>query len=393
MSTAPAKAKFTEEELEYARSLNLSPERVAELSHGERLGYERKAARRNNIRSQGVKAPAGSGPQVRRKAERLSEVREAEAGVVPLIMLAKRRRSERSQDGSLQRIPGEIIPLPDSEDMGMLDGAAEPLEQWWGGELPEPRRIDGLIYPALQQRPAEGSIFVRDSVTHLTLLKDCEPQLACQAIVRCRDRELLSLVAQSRDRVVRASAEAALSSDLSNKAKEPVLLMLAEGELQVLRAGGELAAPIDFSKEILARLVQECEDVQALMALQEDRYLRQHHGLADERVKGLLASQAEAARIKREAEELARQKAEAQAQAEAAEKARLEAEELGKAQTAEELKNAGDLLKVNAETLGNASDGLATAGDQPPAGSVTTPPAAKPAAPQQGQQKAQGGKK
>lgn len=355
MSTAPVKTKFSEQQLAEAARWGISPERVSSLNPLERQGFERKAQRR--IKAAQASAPAAPS-QAQMQQERKAERTEAGPSNVAHIVLARRNRPLPGGDGKQKRRPGDIVAHPDAVDLKLFsDGAGEPFAPWWGGELSEPPRVSERLYPQLLQRPADGSLWIRDEPKHLMPLGEATASLIGSAIARCKDARALEAAATSGSNTVQALARAALSGKLSEHS-EPLELVLEGRQLSVLLASSELVDATEITRVELSTLIAACEDTDALLAILHKRALADNHVEARERIAALRAQAEEAARLEAEAAEEAAKAAaggqtpappltpeqqaalEAQAQANAEAQAKLDAEAEAKAKAIAAAKDA-----------------------------------------------------
>ncbi|MCC7479197.1 hypothetical protein IT575_12165 [bacterium] len=291
-----------------AQRLGISAERYSKLSDPDRVRFERKAARMLQPEDQQkAKAPKPKSPQARKKAARRSAIKDSG----PLFVLAKRQRPVRSGDGRLTRSPGDIIPHPDQIDRQLLDGAAEPLAAWWGGQFKEPERVDGKLYPALRLRPADKRVWIQDEPLRLIELDEASNGLALAAIKRCWEAETLERVPSCSSRTLLREAAAARLANPYSDGKRPMSLLLDGRSLTVLQENLEYKEATELREVELKQLIAVCEDEQVLLAVIGKRSLSDNHEDARKRV-ALLRAEAQA---RKQAEEKAEADAKAKAEA------------------------------------------------------------------------------
>lgn len=171
--------------------------------------------------------------------------------------------------------PGDLVPARLINETGELYGIRKhtaDFGEWWGGELAEPVRSDGRLYPRLLIRPADGSVWLQELPRKLRLLKDCDRKLALLAVRRCHDEEILrAAIDWCGDVIVRRTITASLQGSISDTT--PVALELSNLNLTVVQADGEeLSLARCYADELDPALVTTCEDREVL-----ERLIAQQH--------------------------------------------------------------------------------------------------------------------
>ncbi|GEM_PF-3883056 len=203
--------------------------------------------------------PAAGGTDTQPPAE------QAEAG--PIVMIAQRQANIPDLYSRQVYEPGRIVPRPLERELRFVtEGAAEPLSQWWGGELTDPERIDGRLYPVLLRRPADRSLWLRVEPHLLQPLAQASRSDALTAVHRCRDRELLAELPDWDGRPeIRQAAELTLAGDVPPET--PLALVLEGGRPAVRLLSGITIDPGGLYAADLKPLIDACEDQQVLSAL------------------------------------------------------------------------------------------------------------------------------